>query len=111
MPAGNCSVAADIVREELARLRGWGFDIVGTATHGSHLWKEHSITNSFLWAAGYTPQDFGLQYEAYHLHRAAASYVSDNRGVWQGPLRADGGQTHILSHPCHWPVNDLAVAA
>lgn len=111
LPAGDCSVAADIVREELARLRGWGFEIVGSAMHGSPLWKSNGITNAFLWAAGYTPADFGLEYEAYHLHRSADRYISDNRGIWSEPLRVDG-QTHILTHPCHWPVGELlAVAA
>lgn len=110
MPAGDCAIAADIVREEVARLRGWGFDIVGSATHGTGLWKTNQITNSFLWAAGYQPEDFGLEYEAYHLHRSAY-YISDNRGVWSEPPHFDGGQTHVLTHPCHWPALKVAVAA
>jgi hypothetical protein len=106
MPAGDCAVAADIVRAELDRLRRWGFEIVGSATHGTHLWREAQITNSFLWAAGYVPADFGLQYEAYQLHRRA-HYISDNRGAWSEPLRLEGDQTHILTHPCHWPAREL----
>ena len=111
LPIGNTTAAAEIVREELARLRGFGLDIVGMSAHGTELWKQAGVTNAFLWADGWLPSDFGLQYEAYHLHRKA-HYISDNRGGWSSPLTmGDDKQVHVLSHPCHWPLEQLAVAA
>jgi hypothetical protein len=111
LPIGNSTAAAEIVREELARLRGFGLTIDGVSAHGSELWKSNGVTNAFLWADGYVPADFGLQYEAYHLHRKA-HYISDNRGGWSSPLTMEPGrQTHVLTHPCHWALEELAAAA
>jgi hypothetical protein len=109
LPIGNSTAAAEIVREELDRLRGFGLDIVGTSAHGSELWKSYGVTNAFLWADGYVPADFGLEYEAYHLHRNA-HYISDNRAEWSSPLTLTPN-TQILTHPCHWALEELAVAA
>lgn len=111
LPIGDCAAAADIVYEELERLRGFGFDIVGSATHGTGLWATDHVTNSFLWGAGYRPEDFGLRYEAYFLHRFSP-YISDNRGKWSSPFVDPGeGQLHILTHPCHWDVAQSKMAA
>ncbi len=104
LPAGFCERPAEIMREQLAGLRALDLDVVGTAAHGSGL-----ADNLSLWATGYVPADFGLQYEAYHLHRAA-HYISDNRGRWQTPYEEDAtsieisheAATHLLLHPCHW---------
>lgn len=111
LPIGNSTAAWVIMQTELTRLRDFGLDVVGVSAHGSELWKSNGVTNAFLWADGYVPADFGLQYEAYHLHRTA-HYISDNRGGWSSPLTIEPGrQTHILTHPCHWALEELAVAA
>lgn len=103
LPVGDCASAAEIVAQSLALLRDGGIEVVGTATHGTGLWREAGVTNVFLWATGYTAADFGLEYaDAYHLHRLG-HYISDNHGAWSLPLRSEPGRlTHILAHPCHW---------
>jgi hypothetical protein len=99
MPAGFCTRAAQIMRDQLAGLRALGLQVVGTAAHGSGV---AGLDNLALWAAGYDPADFGLEYEAYHLHREAF-YLSDNRGRWTDPpMIASDRPTHVLIHPCHW---------
>ena len=104
LPVGFCERPAEIMREQLAGLRDLGLDIVGCAAHGAGI----PGINLGLWTAGYSPQDFGLEYEAYHLHRKAF-YATDNRGSWRtsdGPASAielsSTLATHILMHPCHW---------
>lgn len=101
VPAGNCYLAAQLMRRELTRLRSWGLEITGSAAHGTPLWREHGITNNDLWAVGYRPEDFGLEYEAYHLRRRQ-HYISDNHGKWTEPLQPHPHQLQLLTHPCHW---------
>jgi len=99
LPTGFLSRAAEIMREQIAFLRSLGLDVSGTAAHGNGI---EGASNLQLWAIGYSPQDFGLDYEAYHLHRDVL-YLSDNRGRWSDPLRLDETrQTHVLTHPEHW---------
>lgn len=105
LPAGHCERAANRLREHLDILRGHYLDIAGTAAHGSALFYTHGIHNNDIWAAGYQPSDFGLLYEAYHLHRES-TYISDNHGAWTSPLRIEPGRmTHVLTHPCHWDLS------
>lgn len=112
-PAGNCHRAAEILHSELSTLRAEGFDVVGTAAHGDARCTEWNLSNLDIWAAGYQPKDFGLQYEAYHRH-VSASYLSDNGGRWVGadcepltrPHFHKSLATHLLVHPIHWPVNE-----
>lgn len=100
MPLGFCERPAEIMREQLAGLRSLGLEIVGTAAHGNGI---PEAPNMGLWSV-YQPSDFGLSYEAYHLHRTA-NYISDNRGKWQAPLELHPEkETHVLIHPCHWSV-------
>lgn len=96
---GDLDHAADRMREWVEMFRSWGLvgPVRGCADHGGRL------DNTQLWTR-YTPADFGLEYEAYHLHRHS-NYVSDNRGTWQAPLVLHPEkQTHVLTHPCHWRV-------
>lgn len=107
LPAGHCERAAQRLRDHLAILRGHGIDVVGSAAHGSAVFYSHGIHNNDLWAAGYKPEDFGLIYEAYHLHRSS-TYISDNHGKWTSPLRIEPGRmTHVLTHPCHWDLSSV----
>lgn len=112
VPAGNCDAAAAILAEQLAAVRAMGVEVVGTSSHGTPLWSEAGIANCFLWAAGYSAADFGLEYaDAYHLHRKAR-YISDNRGRWSSPLRRDQDRgTHLLIHWAHWPIVAVKRAA
>lgn len=113
-PAGNCARAAEIIHEAVTEIRSQGFEVVGTAAHGDHRCADWNLSNLDIWAAGYSPQDFGLEYEAYHRHQSA-NYISDNGGKWIGenneilytPHFHKSLATHLLVHPIHWPVNEL----
>lgn len=109
LPVGNCDMAAEILTAQIEAVRRMGVEVSGTSTHGTELWRTSGVTNAFLWAAGYTADDFGLQYaDVYHLHRKAL-YISDNRGGWNAPLRKEPGRsTHVLTHPAHWAIEELA---
>jgi hypothetical protein len=118
----------DYLRRELARLRGAGVDIVGTAAHGS-IWC-HVLgfdNNAFFTDFPEVKQpattirtgalaDFGFDYEAYHL--GEDRYYSDSRFDVHGrrwhPSFLDLDEVEpaagaiALVHPCHW---DASVAA
>jgi hypothetical protein len=99
LPAGHCEKAAEILKAQIDQVRDLGIRVSGTSAHGSPLWREAGITNVFLWSAGYTADDFGLEYaDAYHLHRKAL-YLSDNRAQWPTLRREPGRETHLLLHP------------
>jgi hypothetical protein len=109
LPAGNCRRAAEILREQLAMLSEQ-VPVYGTSTHGTELWRQHGVTNAFLWAAGYTAADFGLEYaDAYHLH-VRNVYCSDNNAA-PVPLRVAGLETHILTHWAQWSLAALEARA
>jgi hypothetical protein len=95
--------AADLLFDELTELRRVGFEIVGTASHGDPRCKQLGVLNMDIWNA-YKPTDFGLEYEAYLLHRKpGAYYVSESHGKWHGERELKPGkQTQMLVHPCHW---------
>lgn len=112
-PAGQCAGAAKLLREELDYLRGeLGLDVVGTASHGDARCKEWGINNGDLWASGFTPADFDLTYEAYHLNRGR-TYLSESAGRWhRAGVRLDDPFDEplekpaiVLIHPCHWDVD------
>lgn len=110
LPAGWCDEAAILFADELKALRAEHFHIVGCAAHGAGI---PEVSNMDLWAAGYTPRDFALEYEAYHLHHRAY-YVTDNRGKWTGehnrkewPALREDIQLHISMHPCHWDFKEV----
>lgn len=110
LPAGFCREAAEILMYEIELLNDAGFIIRGCAAHGAGI---PEVSNMDLWAAGYTTEDFGLEYEAYHLHRNAY-YVTDNRGVWtsehnmpEEPQLHPGYQLHLSMHPCHWDFEEV----
>lgn len=100
MPLGFCERPAEIMREQIEWLRSLGLTITGTAAHGNGI---PDAPNLGLWSV-YQPSDFGLDYEAYQLHKSA-HYISDNRGKWSQPLSLHPEkETHVLIHPCHWAV-------
>ena len=97
------AAAMDILEVELKVLRDEGFEIVGTAAHGSALCKEHGVNNMEVFDR-FDPEQLGLEYAAYKLHRGM-NYVSDNGGEWRSPrVLMPDRQTHVLCHPQHWPV-------
>jgi hypothetical protein len=110
LPVGSCEKAAELLRAQITHVEDIiGVPVSGTSSHGTELWRSDRVTNAFLWAAGYTAADFGLQYaDAYHLHRRAL-YISDSRKGWSSPFRREPGrQTHILTHPALWSADSFA---
>jgi hypothetical protein len=115
------------LREQLARLRDGGVDVVGAAAHGSPWCHRLGFHNNYVFAGwdepvpGFPatdvpekldPAEFGLEYEAYHVPRDV--YFSDSsfvggRRAHPADLRLEPGKrTIVLVHPCHW---DASVAA
>lgn len=92
-------VAKTVIFHELERWVDVGFEIRGCADHGGG----YPDLQTTFWTY-HIPQDFGFEYEAYRL-MAGQNYISDNRGKWNAPLQVvEGKQTHMLVHPCHWPL-------
>jgi hypothetical protein len=110
-----------VLEEALARLRGAGLEIVGTAAHGSPWCHRLGFHNNYVFAGwdeprpGYPnlgvpqkldPHEFGLEYEAYHVPRDA--YFSDSTFVGgrrrhPASLRLRmGHRAIVLVHPDHW---------
>jgi hypothetical protein len=105
----------------LEELRAEGFEILGTAAHGSTESRARGAINYEIFANTYPgplhlsdcelatrfQEDFGLKYEAYSVPRT--HYLSDNGGKWNTPpaeikraFLEVGGNVVILMHPCHW---------
>ena len=119
--------AAAYLREQLARLREGGIDVVGAAAHGSPWCRRLGFHNNYVFAGwdepvpGFPatevplkldPAEFGLEYEAYHVSRdeyfSDSSFVAGRR-AHPAELRLEAGRrTIVLVHPCHW---DSSVAA
>lgn len=94
------ALAKEIIYDELEKWVEAGFDMRGIADHGGG----YPELQAYFWEK-YQPRDFGFEYEAYQL-MAGQNYISDNRGKWNAPLQViEGKQTHMLVHPCHWPLN------
>jgi hypothetical protein len=119
--------AATYLRDALARLRGGGIEVVGTAAHGSAWCHRLGFHNNYVFRGwdepvpGFPsievpqkldPAEFGLEYEAYHVPRDAYfsdSTFVDGRRAHPADLRLEPGKrTIVLVHPCHW---DRSVAA
>ncbi|HYZ77601.1 MAG TPA: hypothetical protein VE596_09525 [Gaiellaceae bacterium] len=122
--------AADYLRDQLARLRGGGIEIVGAAAHGSPWCHRLGFHNNYVFdgwdepVPGFPatevpqkldPADFGLEYEAYHVPRDAYfsdSTFMDGRRAHPADLRLEPGKrTIVLVHPCHWDSSALAKVA
>ena len=118
--------AGDYLRDQLARLRGGGIEIVGAAAHGSPWCHRLGFHNNYVFRGwdepvpGFPstevpqklePAEFGLEYEAYHVTRDV--YFSDStfvngRRAHPGDLRLEPGKrTIVLVHPCHWDASVL----
>lgn len=118
---------AEILRDALGQLRGWGHDIVGVAPHGDEKCrhKDGSIrfVNDEMFAECARPEfgapdreiapglqldpkplaDYGLAYETYRLPRGR--YLSDSGGHWNvkpATVATGAGQLHVLQHPDWW---------
>lgn len=92
-------IAEYVMKSTLMRLHAAGVNVRGAAAHGG------AGNNLGVWETWNLSQ-FGLEYEAYHVHGAVhANYVSDNRGVLRAPLEhVEGQPTHLLVHPEHWQI-------
>jgi hypothetical protein len=110
------------LERELRWLRGAGVEISGAAAHGSPHCHRLGYHNNYLFSGwdeaqpGFPltdvgvkldPNDFGFDYEAYHL--PYDTYVSDSRfegGRRAHPTtfdaRASKARAVVLVHPCHW---------
>lgn len=106
-----------LITEPLKRLRDEGLTIRGTSPHGSAYGAANNINSWQLWAEyrnpykdmpTFTLAEFGLEYEAMHLHRD--DYHSDSCGKWCGDpvemaYRLHSKTNYILQvniHPQHW---------
>jgi hypothetical protein len=122
--------AGAYLRDQLARLRDGGIEIVGAAAHGSPWCHRLGFHNNYVFAGwdepvpGFPatevpqkldPADFGLEYEAYHVPRDvyfSDSTFVDGRRAHPADLRLEPGKrTIVLVHPCHWDSSALAKAA
>lgn len=100
---GDVDSASVIFQEGLYCLTEAGAEIYGCAAHGGSA----TINNLDFWNSK-TPGDFGLMYEAYHVHQGT-NYISDNRGTWRAPLaHVPNKQAQLLIHPCHWELPEWA---
>jgi hypothetical protein len=114
-------------RQELARLRGAGIEIVGAAAHGSPWCHRLGFHNNYAFAGwdepvpGFParevrrkldPAALGLEYEAYHVPRdeyfSDASFVNGRRCHPLDLELVPGRRTIVLVHPCHWDRSSLA---
>jgi hypothetical protein len=113
--------AGEVLRRELDGLRAGGIDVVGTAAHGSPWCHRLGFHNNYVFRGwdepqpGYPnqevpqkldPEEFGLEYEAYHVPHDAYfsdSAFVDGRRAHPADLRlVPGRRTIVLVHPCHW---------
>jgi hypothetical protein len=121
--------ARTALEEALARLRGAGIEVTGSAAHGSPWCHRLGYHNNYVFAGWDEPQpgfpsrdvrekldpaEFGLEYEAYHVPRdvyfSDSSFV-DGRRVHPAHLELEAGRrTIVLVHPCHWDSSPAAKA-
>jgi hypothetical protein len=91
------------IARSLGFLRSAGVDVFGTASHGDQLCYEHGFINYEVWTECYgknsnrkprekeppwprfSLKEFGLEYEAYFLHRDA--YLTDSGHHWVGAVK------------------------
>lgn len=116
---------AEILADALEELRGWGHTVTGAASHGEQpvcgaagfvnydLFTDCGGTLRTLTYKGASLtlnpvplSEFGLTYEAYHIHRG--KYLTDSGGYWQ-PHFEDFALRHdftkhlqVLQHPDWW---------
>lgn len=105
-----------ILEVAILTLTELGASVRGAAAHGDRRCDTHQVHNNDMWVnenpagGGYQLADFGLEYEAYFLHRDAW-YISDSGGtlVPPAPLEHDDEilpkRTTMLIHPCHWDID------
>ena len=123
-----------VLEAELGFMRDLGWPVTGTATHGDRLCRELGYRNFEIFAEGVKPElggprvvhsesgavrlgllrqaDYGLEYEAYDIHRDI--YITDSGGRLRGQRDAPGRRafgrhdssrgsvTGILTHPLWW---------
>jgi hypothetical protein len=115
------------LEEALARLRGAGIEVTGSAAHGSPWCHRLGFHNNYVFAGWDEPQpgfpsrdvaekldpaEFGLEYEAYHVPHEV--YFSDSTfvgGRRAHPAELDlepGHRAIVLVHPCHWDASASA---
>lgn len=105
--------ASSILETAITTLLELGVTVRGSAAHGDIRCTTHSVHNNDLWASEggeYELAQFGLEYEAYLLHRDAW-YISDSGGKFLPPMPLahdpDGKRTTMLVHPCHWDIDTV----
>jgi hypothetical protein len=119
--------ARTALAQALARLRGAGIDVTGSAAHGSPWCHRLGYHNNYVFAgwdepqAGFPSRDvrekldpaaFGLEYEAYHVphdvYFSDSAFVEGRRAHPADLELEPGRRTIVLVHPCHW---DRSIAA
>lgn len=113
----------ELVAEPLVQLRKHGHEIVGSASHGDKMCRTWGYVNYDVFeecpreGSGLnfpkhktkfpkvSMKDFGLKYEAYHLHRD--QYFSESGGKWgfipeEKNFADEKLVTQILIHPQWW---------
>jgi hypothetical protein len=112
---------ADILREAIDELRGYGHTIRSTVAHGNRRCHKDHYVNDEMFAQcyregyggidrlGFMPvslHDFGLDFDANWLPRG--DYLSDSGGEWSRSFHdvaaewPEKGQLHMLVHPDWW---------
>lgn len=115
----------EILEDDLAELRGYGYPVRGVVAHGDNACYRHNFVNDELFTESARPSygepdrtvggvklnpvsrtKFGFDYDPNWLPRA--EYLSDSGGKWSRSFAevAAGfpydGQLHLLVHPCWW---------
>jgi hypothetical protein len=117
---------AEYLRNELARLRSAGLDVVGVAAHGSPWCHRLGYHNGYAFSDAPQPlpgfprtfepigslADFGFEYDAYALGEDGSfSDAAFERGRRAHPAEfglRTGERTIVLTHPCHWDASATA---
>jgi hypothetical protein len=112
-----------ILAEDVAELRGYGYRVRGVVAHGDQACYRHGFVNDELFLESPRPDwgtatrtvggvplrpvprgTFGFDYDPNQLRRGA--YLSDSGGRWSQPFEQVaagwGGQLHMLVHPDWW---------
>jgi hypothetical protein len=112
---------ADILREAIDELRGYGHTIRSTVAHGNRRCHKDHYVNDEMFVECYRPgygsigrlgfepvslAEFGLDFDANWLARG--DYLSDSGGEWSRSFAdvaaewPEKGQLHMLVHPDWW---------